>query len=46
MVSARTSAKRPMFGIVTWRTEGLNQNEEVVLSYERTNLVQRKRDDA
>jgi acyl dehydratase len=46
VVSARTSAKRPRFGIVTWRTEGLNQDEEVVLSYERTNLVQRRRSDA
>jgi acyl dehydratase len=42
VVSARTSKKRPRFGIVTWRTEGVNQNEELVLSYERTNLVQRR----
>jgi acyl dehydratase len=46
VVSARTSEKRPQFGIVTWRTEGLNQNEELVLSYERTNLVQRRRANA
>ena len=46
VVSARTSEKRPAFGIVTWRTEGLNQNDELVLSYERTNLVQRRRDPA
>jgi acyl dehydratase len=43
VVSTRTSEKRPQFGIVTWRTEGLNQNEDLVLSYERTNLVQRRR---
>jgi acyl dehydratase len=43
VVSARTSEKRPQFGIVTWRTEGRNQDEELVLSYERTNLVQRRR---
>ncbi len=46
VVSARTSEKRPQFGIVTWRTEGLNQDEELVLSYQRTNLVQRRRTDA
>jgi acyl dehydratase len=43
VVSARTSEKRPRFGVVTWRTEGLNQNEDLVLSYQRTNLVQRRR---
>lgn len=43
VVSARPSEKRPHFGIVTWRTEGRNQDEELVLSYERTNLVQRRR---
>jgi len=46
VTSARTSEKRPQFGIVTWRTEGINQNGELVLSYERTNLVQRRRADA
>ena len=46
VVSTRTSEKRPQFGIVTWRTEGLNQDEELVLSYQRTNLVQRRRSDA
>ena len=46
VVSTRTSEKRPQFGIVTWRTEGRNQDEELVLSYERTNLVQRRRADA
>jgi acyl dehydratase len=46
VVSARTSKKRPQFGIVSWRTEGLNQNEDLVLSYERTNLVQRRRAEA
>jgi acyl dehydratase len=42
VVSARESEKRPRFGIVTWRTEGHNQNEDLVLSYERTNLVLRR----
>lgn len=43
VVSARESEKRPQFGIVTWRTQGRNQNEELVVSYERTNLVLRRR---
>jgi acyl dehydratase len=42
VVSARESGKRPRFGIVTWRTEGHNQHEELVVSYERTNLVARR----
>jgi len=42
VLSARTSEKRPRFGVVTWRTEGHNQDEELVVSYERTNLVQRR----
>jgi acyl dehydratase len=46
VLAARLSEKRPRFGIVTWRTEAHNQNEELVLSYERTNLVQRRRTDA
>ena len=46
VVSTRTSEKRPQFGIVTWRTEGRNQDEELVVSYERTNLVRRRRADA
>ncbi len=42
VVSARESEKRPAFGIVTWRTEAHNQNGDLVLSYERTNLVAKK----
>src|SRR5213594_3680932 len=41
-VTARTSESRPAFGIVTWRTEGQNQRGEVVVRYERTNLVARR----
>jgi acyl dehydratase len=43
VVSLRESEKRPGFGIVTWRTEGRNQRGEVVVSYERTNLVAKRR---
>jgi acyl dehydratase len=38
----RESEKRPQFGIVTWRTEGRNQKGEVVVSYQRTNLVAKR----
>ena len=43
MLSARVSDSRPGFGIVAWRTEAENQRGELVLRYERTNLVARKR---
>jgi len=36
---ARLSDKRPGYGIVTWETIGTNQREEVVIQFERTNLV-------
>jgi acyl dehydratase len=39
VVSTRTSASRPGTGIVTWRTEAHNQRGELVIEYERTNLV-------
>jgi len=42
VVSQRASAKYPGFGIVTWRTEGRNQKDEIVLTLERTNLVARR----
>jgi acyl dehydratase len=44
VVSKRESEKRPQFGIVTWRTEGRNQKGEIVLSYERTNLITKQRE--
>ena len=39
VLSMRTSEKRPGTGIVTWRTEAYNEKGELVVSYERTNLV-------
>ena len=44
VLQARESEKRPHFGIVTWRTEGRNQNDELVVSYERSNLVLKRRE--
>ena len=43
VVSKRESETRPHFGIVTWRTEGRNQKDQVVVSYRRTNLVSKRR---
>jgi acyl dehydratase len=43
VVSTRESASRGNFGIVTWRTEARNQRDELVISYERTNLVAKRR---
>lgn len=43
VVSKRESASRGNFGIVTWRTEAHNQRGELVISYERSNLVARRR---
>lgn len=37
--AARTSASKPSFGIVTWRTEGFNQRDELVIDFLRSNLV-------
>jgi itaconyl-CoA hydratase len=39
VLAARLSDKRPGYGIVTWKTVGVNQRDEVVLTYERSNLV-------
>jgi itaconyl-CoA hydratase len=42
VVSARTSESRPADGIVTWHTECHNQEGDLVVDYERTNLVRRR----
>jgi len=39
VVSARRSESRPGTGVVTWHTEGRNQRGELVVDYQRTNLV-------
>ena len=44
VVAARPSESRPTFGIVTWRTEAQNQRGELVLRFERTNLVAKRGD--
>ncbi len=42
VISARESKGNPNFGIVTWHTEGFNQHQTQVITFERTNLVRRK----
>lgn len=44
VVSTRESDSRPNVGIVTWHTEGRNQRGELVVDYQRTNLVAKRRD--
>ena len=46
VVGRRESGSRPAFGIVTWETEAVNQNGDIVVSYQRTNLVAKRREPA
>jgi itaconyl-CoA hydratase len=42
---ARDSKGQPDFGIVTWHTEGFNQEGHKVIEFHRTNLVRKRRRD-
>ena len=42
VVDMRESASRPGTGIVTWHTEARNQRGELVVDYQRTNLVAKR----
>ena len=42
VVSKRASKSDPAYGIVTWHTEGFNQNYDRVLDFKRSNLVVRQ----
>jgi acyl dehydratase len=37
--ACRISASNPANGIVTWHTEGRNQHDQLVIDFERSNLV-------
>lgn len=39
VTDTRESQSRPGFGIVTWRTEGHNQRHELVVDFQRSNLL-------
>ncbi|TDI92208.1 MAG: MaoC family dehydratase [Chloroflexi bacterium] len=43
VISRRTSKTQPGFGIVTWQTQGFNQNNVQVIDFHRTNLVRRSK---
>ncbi len=44
VVSTATSSSRPAYGIVTWRTRGMDaETGEMLCSYERTNMIPRRR---
>ena len=45
VLAKRTSSSRRNTGIVTWETIGSNQNDDVVVTYQRTNLVAMRRTD-
>ena len=44
--AARMSASNPANGILTWRTDGRNQRDELVIDFERSNLVRLRGDAA
>ena len=41
VIDRRETASRPDYGIVTWRTRGTTSKGEVLLEYQRANLVRR-----
>jgi len=43
VIASRLSEKHPLHGIVTWQTEGLNQDDATVIAFRRSNLVRRSR---
>ncbi len=42
VVAMRLASNRPGFGIVTWHTRGVNQRDEEVIRFKRSNLVRSK----
>ena len=42
VVGARESSSRPGVGVVTWHTSAHNQDGELVVDYQRTNLVTKR----
>lgn len=45
VTNAVESKSRPNYGIVTWETTGMDQSGETVITFQRTNLVQRRPQD-
>lgn len=42
VLDRRESESRPAFGIVTWRTRGYTGDGELLIEYERTNMVPKR----
>lgn len=42
VMERRPSAKNPQFGIVSWRTEGFDEQQQRVVGFTRTNMVLRR----
>ncbi|MDG5776975.1 2-methylfumaryl-CoA hydratase [Haloarculaceae archaeon H-GB1-1] len=42
VVAKRSSSSRPAYGIVTWETRGRDAAGELLVSYERTNMIPRR----
>ena len=42
VIAIRESESRPGNGTVTWRTQARNQRDEIVVEFERTNLVAKR----
>ena len=42
VISRRESKGQAGFGIVTWHTQGFNQDDEQVIDFHRTNLVRKR----
>jgi acyl dehydratase len=41
-VACRVAQKKPENGIVTWHTQGFNQRDELIVDFERANIVKRR----
>lgn len=39
VIGKRKSEKIPTHGIVSWKTEGFNQKDELIISFKRSNLI-------
>jgi itaconyl-CoA hydratase len=42
VLDVRDSTSRPEVGIVTWHTEGRDQRDEIVVDFERSNMIRRR----
>jgi acyl dehydratase len=42
VMDMRESKSKPQFGIVTWKTSGINQKGKAVIEFERRNLVSKR----